>query len=63
MSLRSEGPDVDGPVGSRVVLVDSRRSHHTDHALGAARRYSIRMPLMARATRSCWICSVPSKMS
>ncbi len=27
------------------------------------RGYSMRMPLMARETTSCWICSVPSKMS
>ncbi len=26
-------------------------------------RYSMRRPLMARAMTSCWICSVPSKMS
>jgi len=25
--------------------------------------YSIRSPLMAREITSCWICSVPSKMS
>jgi hypothetical protein len=25
--------------------------------------YSIRNPLIARAITSCWICSVPSKMS
>ena len=25
--------------------------------------YSIRKPLMVRAMTSCWICSVPSKMS
>jgi hypothetical protein len=26
-------------------------------------RYSMRMPLIAREITSCWICSVPSKMS
>jgi hypothetical protein len=29
----------------------------------AASGYSIRNPLIARAITSCWICSVPSKMS
>jgi hypothetical protein len=29
----------------------------------AASDYSIRSPLIARAITSCWICSVPSKMS
>jgi hypothetical protein len=29
----------------------------------AASGYSIRSPLIARAMTSCWICSVPSKMS
>jgi hypothetical protein len=38
------------------------------HGLSAGARkpriaYSIRRPLIARAITSCWICSVPSKMS
>jgi hypothetical protein len=28
-----------------------------------AETYSMRIPLIARAITSCWICSVPSKMS
>jgi hypothetical protein len=38
-----------------------------DHWLAPSERnaltYSIRSPLIARAMTSCWICSVPSKMS
>jgi hypothetical protein len=33
------------------------------HAVNVRRRYSMRMLLVARPMTSCWICSVPSKMS
>jgi hypothetical protein len=31
--------------------------------VSAAQRYSMRRPEIARLITSCWICSVPSKMS
>jgi hypothetical protein len=45
------GATVSAPVGTK-----SGQDHPRS-------RYSMRMPEMARAMTSCWICSVPSKMS
>jgi len=56
-----------GAVESTTVTVNPallpHRSRRQDDPSEGVRGYSIRRPEIARAITSCWICSVPSKMS
>src|SRR5690606_5770631 len=54
------------PTGARHPKLQSDRARSGHDLTAASRRslsYSIRRPEMARPITSCWICSVPSKMS
>jgi len=52
---------------SRVLLIECGRRKSEPSVVSGLRyvgaAHSIRMPEMAREITSCWICSVPSKMS
>jgi hypothetical protein len=50
-----------GGDGDRVRPYDLPGASQDSETAGSA--YSIRKPEIARAITSCWICSVPSKMS
>src|SRR5205823_15010582 len=57
-------PQEDEPlVDHRRTLTAPTRKPFTTAAVVNSVRYLICIPEMARETTSCWICSVPSKMS
>ena len=58
----AHGPRVPGGVHVQVGAVGAPTVARNG-GVGRLYRYSIRSPEMARPITSCWICSVPSKMS
>ena len=52
-----------GLVHRRSAATHSQRAQHPPQVAFAQVSYSIRSPLIALEMTSCWICSVPSKMS
>ena len=59
-----EAPERGCPTPSgRSWSAEHRPSAPWKQQVRAWNRYSMRRPLMAREITSCWICSVPSKMS
>ena len=60
---RSRSETSTGLVHGRPAATQSGRVEHPPQVASAQVSYSIHSPLIARLITSCWICSVPSKMS